>query len=110
MVHNSAPRAVLFAQASLWQPDLWLAVGALLSVVGLGIWAIIRVKRWREEEAESEPRSPAQEIEHYQQMVADGLLDPEEFARIKARLEPGANPPPTNKDVAQPPDSSIQEK
>ena len=112
MVHNSPAGAVLFAQRTLWHLDLWLAVGALLGVVGLGIWAIYKVKRWREEEAEQTPLSPQQQIEHYQKLVDDGLLDPNEFAEIKARLEARANTPTAvdNASPSQPPDTSIHEK
>jgi hypothetical protein len=96
---------------SYW--DLCLAVGGLLGVVALGIWAVYKVKRWREESAAPTEAAPAQQLDHYQQMVADGLLDPEEFTRIKARLETQA-PPTAPGDPApppdQPPDTSIQEK
>ena len=113
MVHNSPANAVLFAERTIWHLDLWLAVGALLGVVGLGIWAIYKVKRWREEDAEHVPLSPLQQIENYQKLVDDGLLDPEEFAQIKARLETRANAAPTHADNPssnQPPDTSIHEK
>ena len=112
MVHNSAFGAVPFGQATLWPADLWLAVGALLGVVGLGIWAILKVKRWREDEAENAPLTPQQQIEAYQKLVDDGLLDAEEFARIKAQLEAKAPPskPADNHLPSQPPDTSIQEK
>jgi len=112
-VHRSQAGAALFGQTGFVQWDLVLAVGALIGVVTLGSWAIYRIKRWREELAEDAPLSPEQQIENYQKMVADGLLDAEDFTRIKAQLErrisdatPAAPiPPPSN----QPPDTSIRE-
>jgi hypothetical protein len=103
-VHNPAAGAILFGQVRLeW--DLILACGALLCVVALGVWAIVKVKKWREEEAEEVGPTHQQLLEHYQQMVDDGLLDPDELARVKAQLEQVA-PPASD----QPPDDTIQEK
>jgi hypothetical protein len=97
----------MWAQAArdpntIW--DVWLMVGVLLGVVALGSWAIWKVKRWREEQAEFVSLSPREQIDRYQKMVDDGLLDPAEFAQIKAQLEGRVAPP------NQPPDTSIQEK
>jgi hypothetical protein len=113
--------AILFAQlgkdlrpnpppASPW--EIWLALGSLVGAVALGCWAIYRVKRWREESAQDELASPQQEIDHYQKMVDDGLLDPDEFAQIRARMEKPSVPAPTNPPPAadQPPDNSFSEK
>ena len=102
----------LEARATTW--DVWLAVAGLLGVVAIGIWAIYWVKRWHEEAVEVGMLSHAEQLDHYQKMVDDGELDPEEFARIKAQMEmragqvapdPEKTPPPAN----QPPDTSIQE-
>jgi hypothetical protein len=85
--------------------DIWLTVAALLAIVAFGIWAISRAKRWREE-TRQETATPKEQLDHFQKMVDDGLLDAEEFARIKARME-APHPPPH---ASQPPDTSIQEK
>jgi hypothetical protein len=95
--------------------EFCLPAGILIGVLGLGIWAILKVKRWHDELGENDTVAPEHQLEHYQQMVDDGLLDPEEFARITARLETrqvdpaptSENPPPP---LSQPPDTSIQEK
>jgi hypothetical protein len=121
MDRSTPTAAILFAQlgkdlrrnpppASPW--EIWLAFGSLVGAVALGCWAIYRVKRWREESAQEELLSPQQLIDHYQKMVDDGLLDPEEFAQIKARMEKPiapaqASPPPV---ADQPPDNSFFEK
>jgi hypothetical protein len=102
-VHNPAADAILFGQVRLeW--DLVLASGALLCVVALGVWAIVKVKKWREEPAEEVGPTHQQLLEHYKKMVAEGLLDPDELARIKAQLD--QNQPPASD---QPPDTSIRE-
>jgi hypothetical protein len=114
-VHTSEAGTILFCQIGRLEWDLCLPVGAMVGVVVLGLWAILKVKRWREEDVEIDSLSPAEQIDRYQEMVDDGLLDPQEFARIKARMETRAGsqtpesdetPPPPN----QPPDISIQEK
>ena len=94
--------------------DVWLAVAGLLGIVALGIWAIYWVKRWREEAVEFDTLSHAEQLDHYQTMVDEGDLDPEEFARIKAQLETPADlelprPEKTTPPPNQPPDTSIQE-
>jgi hypothetical protein len=101
--------AMLFAQDKLvLQWDLAIAAGALIGVLALGSWAIYKAKEWRDNSAQEAPVTHSESLEHYQQMVVDGSLDPEEFARIKDRIlsppPPAATPP---KD--QPPDTSIRE-
>ena len=121
MDHSSRPAAILFAQlgkdlrpnpppASWW--EIWLALGGFVGAVALGCWAIYRVKRWREETVQEERPSPQQQLDHYQQMVDDGLLDPIEFVKIKAQMEAAPAPFPTNPppDASQPPDTSFFEK
>lgn len=97
--------------------DVWLAVAGLLGIIALGIGAIVWFKRWRDEAVEFDTLSHAEQLDHYQKMVDEGDLDPEEYARIKAQLEMrAAHPelPPSGKAVSQPPadqppDTSIQE-
>jgi hypothetical protein len=114
MIGSSGAGLVLVGQVGRFlRWDFCLSVGGLIGVIGLGVWAWLWVKRWRTEVAEEASRSPAQQLEHYQKMMDDGLLDPEEFARVKARLE-GAPPPPdtriTSQPTKQPPDTSFHEK
>lgn len=87
--------------------DLWLAGGVLIAIVVLGSWAVFSVKRWREQPVDPESLSLGAQIRHYQSMVDNGTLDPQDFERIKAHLEnPGADEPPTS---SQSPDTSIRE-
>jgi predicted transcriptional regulator len=85
--------------------DLWLTVLALLALVAVGMWAFSRVKRWREEIGTEPEVTPQEQLEHYQKMVDDGLLDPQEFAVIKARMEAAPTTPPQPV-PGQPPDTS----
>ena|ERR1019366_5083585 len=115
MVHSFRADGILLGQIGRLEWELALPVGAMLGVVALGAWAIYRVKCWREELAQEEPLAPQELLDHYQQMVDDGLLDPQEFARIKARLELPRNAAPSNELDAspppnQPPDTSFFEK
>jgi hypothetical protein len=93
--------------SSQW--DVWLAAAALIAMVALGTWAIYRVKRWREETAEEAADTPETSLDHYQQLMEDGLLDPDEFTKIKERLE-NPMPIPTPPKPNQPPDTAIHEK
>ena len=97
------------------QWDLCLPAGVMVALVGLGLWAIIKVKRWRDEADEIAGLSIQDQIAQYEKMVQDGELDSEEFARIKAQLEATFDAPPPKPDPpaappSQPPDTSISEK
>ena len=116
MVHTSQAGMVLFGQVGLfWQWDLCLPVGAMVGITALGLWAILKVKRWRDEAAEIRGLSIDDQVVQFEKMAEEGRLDPEELARIKARLEarfePGApNPDEVDPPPNPPPDTSIQEK
>jgi hypothetical protein len=103
---------LLFGQLKIFQRvDFWLGVGSLVGILALGSWAISWFKRWRQENMTSLPTLPQNQIDHYQQMVDDGLLDPDEFARIKAQLnnptgEPLSQPPKSIPPTNEPTDSS----
>jgi hypothetical protein len=113
-VHTSAAGPLLFGQIGRLEWDLILPVGALIGVVALGIWAIFKVKKWRQEEAEVVGPTLQEQLDHYQKMVDEGMLDPEELARIKAQLDkkPTATEPANEQTppaAGQPPDTSIRE-
>ena len=87
----------------------------MVSVMALGLWAILKVKRWREEDVEVSAAPPDEQLDPYQKLVEEGLLDPEELDRIKARLEATASSQLPNADKTvpspkQPPDTSFSEK
>ena len=87
----------------------------MVAVVALGIWAIVKVKRWPDEADEIRGVSPDEQLAQYETMAKDGLLAPEELAQIKARMAARFDPPAATADTtepppSQPPDSSIQEK
>jgi hypothetical protein len=91
--------AGLFAQ---WRFDLELTIYGILLLVLIiaGCVAVVRVRRWRDEEVAS--TSLEDQIKNYYALVERGELDPKEFERIKAQLESKETEPPT------PPDTRIQ--
>ncbi len=82
-----------------WQ--FCLPLGALAVLLTLGIWAIIRVSRWRQESMDVMPAP--EKLLDYETMIEEGLLNPDELARIKNRMNP-------NNDRAQPDDASTADK
>jgi hypothetical protein len=87
----------LFAQLR-FDPEL-LVLGVLLIVlIVAGCIAVARVRRWRQEDAA--PVTLEEQIKSYGELVERGELAPQEFERIKARLE--------QKAADVPPDTRIQ--
>jgi hypothetical protein len=115
MVHTSHASAALFGQVgSFLDLEFCVPMGVLIGLVAFAIWAVMWIRRWREERIDDGGIAPQEMLDHYQKMVDDGLLDPEEFTRIKARLDQ-VYAPPADTDLAppqpdQPPDTSVQEK
>ena len=110
---NLAAGSLVFAQAGRVEWVLLVPVGALIGVLALGVWAIYKVKKWREETAEEVGPTSHEQLDHFQQMVDEGQLDPEEFARIKTQLDAKPLPPEHGKTdppkSEQPPDTGIRE-
>ena len=76
--------AGLFAQVR-FDPEL-LVLGVLLIVlIVAGCIAVARVRRWRTEDTPA--ISLEEQIKSYGELVERGELAPQEFERIKARLE-----------------------
>lgn len=69
--------------------DLVVLTLILAVLITLGVWAVIRVKRWRQH---NECLSPEQDLSSFRQLFEQGLLQPEEFERVRARLETPASP------------------
>src|SRR5207244_10498585 len=85
--------AGLFAQIR-FDPEL-LVLGVLLIVaIVAGCIIVARVRRWRQEDAAPVPLED--QMKSYGELVERGELSPQEFERIKARLEQKAveTPPP----------------
>lgn len=107
----AAGNTALFGQAELFvRLDFWLSLVALVAVIALGVWIALL---WRADIVKEEPASIADQIQHYQDLMDKGQLDPAEFEQIKAQLEKQARgedddelPPPKND---PPPDTSIRE-
>ena len=74
---------LLMAWISLDAETIGLAAALSVLVIS-GILAILWVRRWRYEQ---EPDTVEQQIEHYEDLVRQGLLDPKEFDRIRALLQ-----------------------
>ena len=56
-----------------------------LALFGLGGWLIWWAKKWRDQMLEDEPSEI--NLETYRQMMEDGEMAPEEFAKIRERFE-----------------------
>jgi hypothetical protein len=112
-VHTSDAAPLLVGQVGRLEWDLIVPIGALLGIVALGIWAIFKVRKWRAEDAEIVGPTHKELLDHYQKMVDEGLLDPEEFVRIVAQLDGKPAPKPAHDQAPpaadQPPDTSIRE-
>jgi hypothetical protein len=94
------PAPVLIAEFQ-WDVELIALAAVLAGLIGAGALAVYRVKRWWNES--EGPATVEDQIEHYEALVEEGELDPQEFDRIRARLEhetasrqphaPSAQPP-----------------
>ena len=86
--------AGLFAQIR-FDPEL-LVLGVLLIVaIVAGCIIVARVRRWRQEDAAPVPLED--QMKSYGELVERGELSPQEFERIKVRLEQkAAETPPTS--------------
>lgn len=69
---------------------LW-TLAALLGLILLGLGLIVWVNRWRRQA----PATPAveEQLASYRALLAEGLLTPEELARIEGVLKRPASPP-----------------
>ena len=88
-----SPPAATFLIAADWDRNLQL-IGAtvlLAAAIGLGVAAIVWVKRWREQLTE-EPTA-GEQLETFQIMHDEGLIDSEEYERILERMRLEADPP-----------------
>jgi tetrahydromethanopterin S-methyltransferase subunit G len=111
--HTCNADALLFAQVGQFlRWDVCLPAGLLIGVIVLGIWVVARIRQWRVELLEEQDALPEElTLEHFQQLFDEGLLDPEEFERIKARLQAAApKPENANPSTDQPPDTSFQKE
>ena len=72
--------------------ETWLNLAFLLvGLAGLIAIGVAVGKQAREMAKMNEDAPPEHSLEHYQQMFDDGLLEQNEFERIRARLD--RNPP-----------------
>ena len=102
--HTCEADTILFAQVGLFlRWDVCLPIGLLIGVIVLGIWAVAQLRRWRVELMEEETGLPEElTLEHFQALFDDGSLDPEEFERIKARLQAAPTDPQPKQENAVP--------
>ncbi len=56
-----------------------------LALFGLGAWIIWWAKKWRDQMLEDVPCEIS--LDTYRQMMEDGEMEPEEFAKIQERFE-----------------------
>lgn len=65
--------------------ELAVLAVALTVLLAVGVTVVIRVRRWRQ--ARAEPPTLAEQLESFQALVEKGELAPNEFERVKARLQ-----------------------
>lgn len=98
MRNPSLPTMILWAEGFDWELVL-LGTGLLVLLI-IGFWMVMRVRRWQNEE-QAERLTSAQQLEQYQSLLEEGLLAPEEFEKLRRKLDPsqpGANPPPPTRE------------
>lgn len=66
----------------------------LVAVLGAGLFAIAKARRWHDETDPDADSNPVATLERYRQMAEDGELDPKELAAIEARLRGETKPAP----------------
>jgi hypothetical protein len=82
-----------------WSPDLVWGILALVAALALGAGSIYAVRRWRQRYTAEPP--PAEQLEHFRTLFAQGKLSREELERIErlfaapeSPAAPSENPPP----------------
>ncbi|MFO0969000.1 MAG: hypothetical protein U0793_25895 [Gemmataceae bacterium] len=86
---------------ALWAQALWAQLDWELILLGLallvalfaGYWAVRRVRQWRQDDL-ADRLTPEQQLDQYRELLDQGLLQPQEFERLKTRLQ-NAPPPDT---------------
>jgi len=103
MAHSLRADVILLGQIWL-EPGFYLPLTALVGVLALGAWIISRVRNWQQQSKQDPLQQPLDLLGQYEKMVADGSLDPEELARIKASISKAADPlPKTDEPPPNPP-------
>jgi hypothetical protein len=65
--------------------EIAIAAALLAVAIGLGIAVFTWARKWRQALADDSDREAS--IETYREMLDEGLIDPQEFERIQARLD-----------------------
>ena len=89
----------LFAEFELDAEMIVLAVALIVTLIA-GFYLVMRVRRWRLEDV-AKP-TVYDQLQSYQRLQEEGLLQPQELERIKARLEARTRPNP-EADASGPP-------
>ena len=103
---NVGPPGVFASLTAHFRFDLeWMLLAfVLVGLILLGIGVVIGFKRWQAGQQES---TLGTRIEDYRALLEKGLLDPQEFERLRDRLEKEARadsvPPTSPKDQPDPP-------
>jgi len=102
-VHAFPATAILLAQSrQIFHWDLWLTAAGLFALLALGAWAIYKVKEWHDDSAASTGGiNKNDQATDYDKMAAEGLIEPDELARIKVQLDKPPSGPEAPKDSAK---------
>jgi hypothetical protein len=91
MGHVSPPVLVAPLTAQFRLDLEWiLLVSVLVGLILLGIFVIVRYKRWQA--AQQTPASPTR-LEDFRALMEQGLLDPQEFERLREFLQKNPETP-----------------
>ncbi len=78
----------------------------LAGVIGLGVTVFVWVRNWQQQLGEES--SIEAQIESYRNMLNEGLIDPQEFARIEAQLQGRSHDPATGIPAGPPSSTDVR--
>ena len=73
--------------------ELMLLLTGSFLLIALGWIVVLETRKWMSKTEDAD--EPSQNLEHYQKLRDEGLLDPVEFERIRALLASKHGKPPT---------------
>ena len=87
-------RPVVLAALS---PAAWYNLGLVVVLLAVVVAAVSAYRVWHEANEEIEPATPEELLASFEQARAEGVLDDEEYARVRRELEKASSRPPNAK-------------